>query len=283
MSTFVSVKDILVKQNPVGNGKDPKKGKRHASHEFQAYAYRLASDLNDVDNLPIYMRLAKNLKKKKKMQYFSYEHVRKEMMRTRNALQKKIIKKNDNQFDEGIGILLQKITSIKEEFLNNKVLFLGNDSKKIVQSLLIQDFSVNGLGDARKVTNVLKDEFSYTNKTKLISKDFFKHTYKKAEYSCIVVHRAFFLIPLESERKYIKEILSLLNVNGRIIIGVQHEEETQQKWKTIFVEGNEQFYLEKKNSVEDFTKLFLEEGCTLEFEHTYGGITYYIIRKESQT
>lgn len=37
--------------------------KRHPANEFQAYAYKLANDLNDLQNLHIYMRLAKNVER----------------------------------------------------------------------------------------------------------------------------------------------------------------------------------------------------------------------------
>lgn len=33
--------------------------KRHAAHEWQAFAYRLAAELEDLDNLPMYLRLVK--------------------------------------------------------------------------------------------------------------------------------------------------------------------------------------------------------------------------------
>lgn len=37
--------------------------KRHPANEFQAYAFKLATDLNDLQNVHIYMRLAKNVER----------------------------------------------------------------------------------------------------------------------------------------------------------------------------------------------------------------------------
>lgn len=68
MAKIQSAKEIFTSYDLLA-GED---NKRHPKHEFQAYAYRLASDLDDVKNLQIYMRLAKNVERTLLEQAYSY-------------------------------------------------------------------------------------------------------------------------------------------------------------------------------------------------------------------
>ncbi len=54
-----SLKDLIEER------KSEKGQKRHATHEWQAFAYRLAAELEDLGNLKMYLRLAKTQERKK--------------------------------------------------------------------------------------------------------------------------------------------------------------------------------------------------------------------------
>ncbi len=59
--SLTTAHDILTKINILDPEEKIAASKRHPKNEFQAYAYKLAHDLNDLQHLQIYMRLAKNI------------------------------------------------------------------------------------------------------------------------------------------------------------------------------------------------------------------------------
>jgi SAM-dependent methyltransferase len=201
MPGLKSAKDILLQHDP----KNPstKDKKKHPKFEFQAYGYRLASDLNDLANLKIYMRLAKNVErgvmerayayvidsgvdekgklflwklkqlrteidKKRKLSNFKYDFVMKELRRVRNDIAKVLLKRAENDFNDYKFILFHEIFQSFEPFKDKKnvkrnALFVGVDSAKVVDMFHIFGYRIFGIDISNKLTKLVKSKLDYAS------------------------------------------------------------------------------------------------------------------------
>jgi SAM-dependent methyltransferase len=193
MSNLVTAKQILLSYNVLDPNKDTK---RHPAQEFQAYAYRLAHELNDLDHLKIYLRLAKTqdrglleqvysfvadanldnkgalflwklkqlreeIKLKKELNDFSYDFVRRRTKILRNLLSENICEKHDNEYLTSYTDLfhnLYKQIGLKKSQKNRgtRVLVIGASSRALISDLLQYNVEICGVDISNNITKILK-------------------------------------------------------------------------------------------------------------------------------
>ncbi|BCX13927.1 MAG: hypothetical protein KatS3mg085_459 [Candidatus Dojkabacteria bacterium] len=287
MSKVKSAKEILLDYDILKGD-----GNRHPKHEFQAYAYRLAHDLNDLVNLKIYMRLAKNVERtlleqayayaidskteekakiflwkvkdlRKKLSQlkitssFDYEIIIKQMTKLRNDLAEDIVKKNNKTF------LAQDINHFRillSEFFDNNtkknnVLFVGLDCIELVSLFNHQNFRIFGIEYARNLTNLFKKHFKIKNfaKQKFITKDFLKNSYKNEQFDLVVLNSYWNFVPTGVEKIFFNELARISK--SKILMSVKFAKETTQTWDKFVAKDTEYLYFQKTNSFDDFNSL----------------------------
>ncbi len=208
------------------------KGKKKAKIEFQAYAYRLAHDLNDLNHLRIYMKLAKNVErplleqaysfvadsrtsekgklflwKLKKIREeinrernknnFSYDYVVKKQSEFKNVFAKEIIAKQDSEITSEILDVLKPYLEIP----NKRILVIGNTSKKVLKILEKAKPKANVIDISKNVNRLNNSE-----KVKIICKDFFKKIIKMTTLMLFCYIIRWNQIPTTNRNKILKEV-----------------------------------------------------------------------------
>ncbi len=282
MSTLISVKSILLKNDLL---QDSSETKRHAYHEFQAYAYKLAKDLNDLTNLQIYMRLCKTvdrsvmerafsfvadantdqkgrlflwklknlrleIKKQRDLKNFDYDFVMKKIRDLRNKMAQTIIANNDLKYNDSVGIVVENFFKMHEH-KSKKALVIGNDSTLLPTIISSFGYKVFGIDVASKLTNILKDNLQNRKLYKFIAKDLLKNSYPNECFDLIVLNKFWQFIPLEKETEILNELKRVLCPNGKIIIGTKTATNEDQSWKELMIEGSEEFSFQKQNTKEN--------------------------------
>jgi hypothetical protein len=303
---MVSIKTILTTHNFLEKTSEEKK--RHPKNEFQAYAYRLAHDLNDLTHLHIYMKLAKNverslmeraysfvidstsndkgrlflwklkklrmeIQKRKDFENFDYDFVVKKMRVFRNKVAKLIVEKSDLEFGKEAKALFDKVFENKNA--KDKVLVIGGTSKKFINYLDDLKLSTNVLEISKDLNKLIKKD-SKSSKVKVITKDFLKNLFKNNTFSYIIIHNYWQVIPQETEITFIKEVQRLLQKGGTIIVNTKHTTKDGQEWKD-FVHGKEELcYFTKSSTKTSIRKLFTSLNFKEEDNQTIDGCEYFI-------
>ncbi|MCA9387119.1 class I SAM-dependent methyltransferase [Candidatus Dojkabacteria bacterium] len=308
MATVLTAKQILLGYDI--NSPTDEKGKnyRGTAFEFQDYAYRLASDLNDLEHLPIYMRLTKQyprhlldrtfesiadinefnkgklfmwkfkkiraeLKKNKDLKNYEYAHVIKKMKDSRNALSSTIIKKHN---DLEKNKLIQFMTRFQDDFDNevSKVLVIGLTSTLLISMFVSGNRKVYGIDISKKITDNAKSEFTKQKRRFFITKDFLQNTYKIHQFDLIVFSSFWEMIPLESESDYLKQIQRVLKPNGKLYLSANVSGQDQ-SFKIINKGEKEYFFFNKTNNKYDLENSFIQNGFSVLDSSTDNDISVY--------
>ena len=300
-----SSKELLATYNIL----DPESRKKHASHEFQAFAYKLAHDLNDLQNLKIYMRLAKNVERslmeraysyaldantenkgrkfmwklkelrreiqeKLDLQNFDYDFVQKEFKSFRNKLAKVSFSKK-NRFDDLFCI------SDKELPENNKVLVINCSNFRMIEKLTKKGFKVTAVECSRDIKKLAEEQFSFLSsklRPKFTSINFLKNKFKENSFDYILVNEYWCSIPFESEKKFLNELKRLLKADGIIQLAVKNNE-AKQEWKKYKYQDEELKYFMKYNSTKELEEIFKVLGLDVKEKVEYELETLYLLTK----
>lgn len=279
--TFISSKDILSTNIFLNSsGASSKK----ARNEFQAYAYRLASDLNDLENLKIYMRLAKNvernlmeeaysyvidsqtqqkgrlflwkLKEIRKsiqenldMKNYSYEFVLRQVRNARNYLSLDITQKLERDFDDQkkhfvFGSIVKNSSDKKDV---NRLLLIGSQSRKFYTLISSLGVRCDILEISNKIANSQKEFFLTELKSrefKIYNKEFLKKTFRH-KYDFIIFDSFWNFVPIDSEIKFLKKVRAICNPGCRLIFSFRHSLIDKEEWRKFSYENQNLFFFYK--------------------------------------
>jgi hypothetical protein len=265
-------------------------------HEFQSYAYRLAYDLNDLENLKIYMRLAKNIERtlleqayayaidtdtknkakiffwkvkdlrtklshQKIVNSFDYSNVIKQMTTLRNELADEIIKKNTKRFlNEEISVVKSLLLDFFKEQEKKKVniLVVGLDNLALLDLITYEKVRLFGIDWARNLTKLTKKHF---DDIKISPRPrFITKDFLKNSYKL----KYFDLVIVNSVWSFIpldyekKFLNALFDIScDKVLIGVLHSSKTGQAWDTFDAIQKKYFYFQKSVSTNDFRELIV--------------------------
>lgn len=314
MSTLVSAKNLLVNYDIRSATDETGTKYRGTAHEFQDYAFKLASDLNDLENLKIYMRLAKiyprylmdeayqfvsdvkeerkgklymwkfkqvkdKYKLKKDLKNFDYEFVLKKMKKVRDSLASKIVQKNNDYSDNEIVKYIESIfESLSISDKKQRILIVGNECP-IVPSIFAKFTSqIYGLEISSKISKDLKEIYGNPIARKFINKDIFSNSYNSDFFDLIVVNKFWNYLPMEKEHDFVKEISKLLKIGGKLIVSNKSSNSTEQRWKKYHVGNEERYFFEKKSENQEVQNIYSNYGFKLQNNYINMGtsINYFV-------
>jgi len=279
------VKDIL---NSPAFMAQREKSARYVHHEFQDYAYRLASDLGDIGHKTIYMRLAKNenrvmleqaaafalgyfkeTNKGKifmwKLQQLKAEQKRKEDMK--NVEHNFVMQRMKETYAELIDIFAAKQKSmfnqVRENLLSEfaQTIFTRIKPARKNQKFKILDLAC-GIGlDARYLQQLGIKVFGLdispvlTKRAKaicprcsIVCKPSFLDTNYPDQEFAGIWAKIWPLIPLEAELSYLQEFKRLLAPQGVLNLEVILAANSQQVWQQFEVQKESHIWFEKVNT-----------------------------------
>lgn len=270
-----SAKTILLNNTLVGEV-HPQPQKRRAKVEFQAYAYKLANDLNDLAHLQIYLKLAKTIERPLMEQAYSFvadssssekgklflwklKKIREQIDRERNkknfkydyVIQRQkefkkifaneIILKQDSEITDLI------VENLKKYLMHNKkVLVLGNTSRRIFKVIENSKPKANIVELSPEINKI-----NNSKKAKVINKDFLKNIYKDNYFDVILINNFWSQIPTESEIGFLKEIKRVAKKSSLILVLCKCNSKCDEQWKEF--EYRKKIYL-------GYTKTFTQES-----------------------
>lgn len=275
-----SAKSILI-NNTLSIG-TPQPKKRGATIEFQGYAHKLATDLNDLENLRIYMMLAKKVERQlmeqaysfvadsnaqergrlflwklkkireqvdrdRNKKNFSYDYVNSKQKEFKKVFSKEIVLKQDSEIKDEL------IDNLKKYLLQNKkVLVIGNSSRRVFK--LIEN--------AKPKANIVElspeiNRINNSTKAKVINKDFLKNIFKDGTFDIIIINNYWSQIPTEAEIKYLKELKRLSKPNTNFLVLSKCGSKCNEQWKEF--EYRKKIYL-------GYIKTFTKESLIEQFE-----------------
>lgn len=288
---MLSAKSILLNNTLGTSTKSPPK--RGARNEFQAYAYKLAHDLNDLEHLKIYLVLAKKVERPLMEQAYSFvsdaqtqekgklflwklKKIRDEIDRERNKLNfsHDYVLKNQKEFKKVFAseIVLKQdselsnklLSELKKYLLNNKkLLVIGNTSRRIYKYVeevtpkpTVLDISL----DVNRINN--------SKKAKVIGKDFFKNAFKDNHFDNVLINNYWSQVPVESEITFIKEIVRVSKKNCMVLLLSKCSSKSKEEWKEF--EYRKKIYLgyKKEYTKDSVIDQFLKFDFVIEKDHT---------------
>jgi 2-polyprenyl-3-methyl-5-hydroxy-6-metoxy-1,4-benzoquinol methylase len=199
-------------------------------------------------------------------------------MQFRNAIAEGLIKKNNDEFEQALFENIQFSIGTSKV---NKILVVGTENTRMLETLCGLDIKVDGIDMSRDVVKLAKNTMSKYRNINIISKDFLKNSYDKVSYDLIILSKQWLHIPLDSEGVFVDALYSLASEQSKILIGSKFGETVEQKWEGSFVSKNEYFYLKKTNNQKEFVSTFKKKGFDLEKETTYAGVTYSTFGRDS--
>ncbi|GAB4283542.1 MAG: hypothetical protein Kow0081_0160 [Candidatus Dojkabacteria bacterium] len=313
-TTLLSVKDILLNYNPLAVTSETGKKKRGTAYEFQDYAYRLASDLNDLEHLHIYMSYAKKFPQwlldrtyesiadiagadnkgalfmwkfkqvRKDVQLlrtqhdFSWENVYKQMRKFRNTFASEIVKKNSDISTSNIFKYISYLNG-KWFFNKKKILILGFSSALVYSIFAVDNNTVYGLDFSDKIRDQVRSGLRKSDKSKFIAKDFFKNSYKDNFFDAIIIENFWDFIPISLEKDFIQALVRISKPKTKIVLGICCGQNNQ-KWN-IFKKNEEKLlYMTKSSDVEDFCTKMQSNGLTKLNESEFEKRSFFTFTKE---
>jgi len=255
---------------------------RGATIEFQGYAHKLATDLNDLQNLRIYMMLSKKVERQLMEQAYSYvadsntqekgrlflwklKKIREQVERDRNKKNFKYdyVVPRQKEFKKIFAneIVLKQDSEISDEIIDNlkkyllqnkKVLMLGNASRRVYKAIESSKPKANVVELSPEINRI-----NNSTKAKVINKDFLKNIYKDNTFDIVLINNYWSQIPSESEITFLKEIKRLAKRNTIYITICKCSSKCSEQWKEF--EYRKKIYL-------GFIKTFTKESLIEQFE-----------------
>ncbi len=304
MASYVSAKQILLNYNALAPTNEEGKKVRGTAYEFQDYAYRLASDLNDLEHLPIYMKLTKSypryllekvyefvadiaednkgrlfmwkfkqikleIDKQRQMFNFEPEFITNKIKHFRNQYSNQLILKNDSESNPLLKLLKQV------DFINSKtILLVGNCSTLVPTVLTTSKNKIFGIDVSKNLTKSLKEKLNIKG-LKFITKDFLKNSYKDNFFDLIIFNNYWPLIPLKQEDTYIKEAIKKLSGTGKILISTTISKQESETWEEF--KDNENIIYKKLNSKKQLQDLFTTNNLKIVNEFEFNNTHFFLL------
>jgi ubiquinone/menaquinone biosynthesis C-methylase UbiE len=266
---------------------NPDDKNRHPKHEFQAFAYKLAHDLNDLVNLRIYMRLAKTVERSLMESAYSYaldaqtdnkgrkffwklKQLRIELKDRINAknYDYDFVFKNMKVFRDNMSEVLYKRNSDTATFSTanypsvnlKKILIVNCSSDDLINNVKqLQNCKLVIIEYSRSLKKSIESGLSTINlkyKVTLKEGDFLKNKFKDNYFDLIILNDHWSAIPVEVEKKYLNEIGRILADRGFLQLSTRVGE--GQEWKTYkHKDMNFKYFLKYSNekTFEDILKV----------------------------
>ncbi|MEP7103406.1 MAG: hypothetical protein ABI721_01705 [Candidatus Dojkabacteria bacterium] len=276
-------KDILSKYNLL----KPEEAKKHARHEFQAFAYKLAADLNDLVNLKLYMRIARNLERSLVERAYSFaidsttENKGKAFMWKLKNLRLELQRYRDNQnFDyefilkkmkifrnRTFGAQIKTYSEGKKEIINfflqnakgsksGKALVLSTPSPELLAQLVERYKKVHYHDLSKEVNNKLELPFLENHKKiSFKTTDILKTKYKEDYFETIIIDAFWNYVPIDSEIKFMNKLSEILHKKGTILCCFRISPVVKQEWKSLKTGETDLPYFSKLSGFEEFSAI----------------------------
>lgn len=296
MAKILTAKDILLSQNFL---KEQEKSRRYVHHEFQDYAYRLASDLGDLQHKAIYMRLAKTVPRtlleqaaafalgyfheknkgkifmwklqeiredfaiRQKLSNFDSEFVISEMAKLRDDLLLQIKKRSDARFTLRQRSILPQVLGLISERNSSKtkLLQLGCEFGQDLSLLSNSGAKLYGWDFSRKLVSVAKQKVPNAKFTSKPS--FIKSKFKNNYYDVVWIDELWKYVPLGSEMDYLKLVVPMIKHGGKLLITIQLEDKPVQCWEEFEIEKKRRLFFNKRSLLGDLLENAYSLGCQL--------------------
>lgn len=304
MAKAQTAKELLAKFNLL----DQDGNKSHAHYEFQAFAYKIAHDLNDLNNLKIYMRLAKNVERSLMERAYSYaldaqtdNRGRKFMWKLKEIRNEIRERMNENNFsydyvaevmknfrDNLSSIVIKRKFDINlekfewEEKRKLKALIINSANIEMVKKLINLKYKVSVTEPSRKVKNLLSELLEVEKKLlpKIITSDFFKSRYKDKSFDLIILNEGWISFPLEAETALLSKVKDLSKDDGIVIVRARIGDE-KEEWKNYILNDKGHKYLYKINGNSKIEKQFKSLGFEYSIESINPDENVYTLRKST--
>jgi len=254
-------KDILSKHNFLV----PTDNKKHAKHEFQAFAYKLAADLNDLVNLKLYMRITRNLDRSLVERAYSFaidsktenkgrafmwklKDLRLELQKYKDSLNFDydfVMKKMKTFRTRTLGAQMKNYLDSKQEiikyFVNNtkgsktgKVLVISTPSIELVTDLMEKYKKVHYHDLSKDINNKLEIPFLENHKkVSFKTTDLLKTNFKEHYFETIIIDAFWNYVPLNDEVKVLNHLATILHEKGKAFISFRISPTIKQEWKDL--------------------------------------------------
>lgn len=273
------------------------KKKRSPSNEFQAYGYKLAHDLNDLQNLQIYMRLAKNTERslmeraysfvsdstsqdkgrlflwklkhlKKELKFkinkenFDYDFVFKVNKDFRNDMWQEIIAKSADgrSVREQLQKILEENIFSKNIRRKRKILIYGFLKPETIKLMINPKTDVTIYEYSKNLSGYLKNAF---NKLKINRRDFIAGKQKSNTFDVILFANMWQLIPKEYEELFIEKLHRLIRKDGIVIFLNKYHKEPTQSYKEILKNNLRFYYFQKTFNFKMFEDSLAQVGLKI--------------------
>lgn len=253
---------------------------RFVHHEFQDYAYRLASSLGDLAHKQIYMRLAKTtprhllekalaftgdykdankgrlfmwklkqlrleIKQQQDLHNFAFEFIYMQSATTQEVLAQELMRKQLKQAD--LADTLMAVVSELSEVKKIKALVAGQNVV-IAPLLAAAKVSYEGWELSRKLVKALK-------LSKLKVKRIIPSPQKLKKYHLIWYCDYWKLVPLEAEQLWLNHLLTALHPGGILVLATNSNSQIQQSWEPFVHKDKTYYYYAKNENSERLSKL----------------------------
>lgn len=289
---ILTAKELLASYNVL----DTEKSQKHAHHEFQAFAYRLAHDLRDMENLKIYMRLARNVERslmeraysyaldantdnKGKVFFWKVKELRKEykdMINLKNFDYDYVASEMKTYKDELSKVVFAKKNVYGEKFFTHdkkkKVLIVNCANETLVAKLLDLENKVTILESSKKVKKLI-EKFE---KVKVVGTDFLKNRFKDKSFDVIYFNEYWLNVPLEQEYKFLSIAKRLLKVNGSLQFLGRIFEDNQEWKKYSYKEELLKYFIKTNDRSNLISKLDAATFVISDEETLPEGIVFYL-------
>ncbi len=271
----IQARDVINSISDIGKKQISEEKSRHPKYEFQAFAYKIAHDLGDLENLHIYMSLLKKVERifieeaytfavdsssvnKKKVflwklkqlrnsrdlqiqnNDYTFENVLKRMRIFRDKYHAKILLRYDH-CDEFVNFVCTNLTYSKYK----KVLLICFPYKDLIMNLQKLSNNISFYDYSKSIQNYINNLFKHL---KLLSwKNILKLPKSSTKYDLIILDHIFSIIPFEYELLFFESINKLLSSTSQVFIRIKLSDNKKQYW--VNLKDTQDYYFEKLSNL----------------------------------
>lgn len=258
-----SAKQLL---NAKFSGEESQKSKRHAAHEFQAFAYKIAADFKDLENLRIYLSVLKNCERiivekaysftidsksenKAKIFFWKIKQLRKEFEDYKNQsnFEWDFVKKNTKKVRDVYSEDIYDGATLRKDFVQELILKYSPFRVLMVNvPVVIDGFKrIEYVDQSSKLLKLLN--IPPARKRAIDFMDF----KPKNKFDLIISDYSWNTIPYDYETAFLSNILSALNNNGHIVMTIKIAPKNQ-GWRQKEINGAVYWIFQKFAPLEYF-------------------------------
>lgn len=258
-----SAKQLL---NAKFSGEESQKSKRHAAHEFQAFAYKIAADFKDLENLRIYLSVLKNCERiivekaysftidsrsenKAKIFFWKIKQLRKEFEDYKNQsnFEWDFVKKNTKKVRDVYSEDIYDGARLRKDFVQELILKYSPFRVLMVNvPVVIDGFKrIEYVDQSSKLLKLLS--IPPARKRAIDFMDF----KPKNKFDLIISDYSWNTIPFDYETAFLSNILGTLNNNGHIVMTIKIAPKNQ-GWRQKEINGAVYWIFQKFAPLEYF-------------------------------